>query len=708
MLNYNEYEKAIFDWLMEKHNIDKSFTFSVRQKAMKGSETDYFIGTKTSMYFGTTFWTIPVYYPGSSTDLIDLFFKYTDDNYYTYYFEFTQAKNRPENQNKLAITFLNLIKPKIKKEFQLLSETNEEHKMETFRIRSRKEKYESIEDLINDVNQDIEKVFPIVQFGIDKVKLTDPAFEAHRITPDEFDKLIGKLNKRLGDHRKDRSVVQNRISPKYSLNQILYGPPGTGKTFRSIKLALEIIDDEEERKLDWNNWDACKALYDKRVNEGRIGFVTFHQSMSYEDFIEGIKPVEPTSDKENLSYAIQDGIFKNISLAAANRNNLNFELAYSKLLEDFKINENGINIKEPNFKVKINLCENGIDLDVESDTYIKKIYKSGLKYVSESQRFVGTWGKVYKLVFKLLTEKYGYRNEIENIKKNYVLIIDEINRGNVAQIFGELITLIEDTKRMGMPEALKVMLPYSKKYFEVPDNLYIIGTMNTADRSVEALDAALRRRFSFTEMPPETHLLNPYIRLGKAWGDFWIETDSKDFWKKWHAVESGILDLAGLSKDEKAYTELTKKWKENQLGEWRQITNYESIFANSIIDSNNGIRLDLLLNTINMRIEKLLDKDHQIGHSYFLSVNSIDDLKAAFQNKIIPLLQEYFFGDYAKIGLVLGKGFVEKNPNKTIFAEFDSELSSELSERPSYTIKNVLQMTDVDFRSAIDLLIGAK
>ncbi len=532
--------------------------------------------------------------------------------------------------------------------------------------------------------------------------------EKYIITKADFERSLERIikikNKLL--MAKEREVGDTKV--EFQKNQILFGPPGTGKTFRSIKLALEIINDDEERKLDWNNWDACKSLYNRRVNEGRIGFVTFHQSMSYEDFIEGIKPVEPTSDEENLSYAIQDGIFKNICLAAANRNNLNFEFAYSKLLEDLKINENGITIKEPNFKVKINLSENGIDLDVESDTYIKKINKLGLKYVSESQRFVGTWGKNYKSIFKLLTEKYGYRNETENIKKNYVLIIDEINRGNVAQIFGELITLIEDTKRMGKPEALKVMLPYSKKYFEVPDNLYIIGTMNTADRSVEALDAALRRRFSFTEIPPETHLLNPYNRLGKAWGDFWIETDSKDFWGKWDDVESGILDLAGLIKDEKAYTELSRSWKEKQLAEWRQITNYESIFANSIIDSNNGIRLDWLLNTINTRIEKLLDKDHQIGHSYFLSVNSMEDLKAAFQNKIIPLLQEYFFGDYGKIGLVLGKEFVLKDTTKAIFADFDSELASELSERPTYTIKNALSMDDEAFKSAISALMASK
>jgi 5-methylcytosine-specific restriction protein B len=135
--------------------------------------------------------------------------------------------------------------------------------------------------------------------------------------------MLTRLNQRFVRYGEDKQIVNSSIEVKimetnYPLNQILYGPPGTGKTYNSIKLALQIINDEEEKNLDWNNWSECKALYDKRVYEGRIGFVTFHQSMSYEDFIEGIKPVEPSSDKENLSYSIQDGIFKNISLASSN------------------------------------------------------------------------------------------------------------------------------------------------------------------------------------------------------------------------------------------------------------------------------------------------------------------------------------------------------------------------------------------------------
>jgi 5-methylcytosine-specific restriction protein B len=183
--------------------------------------------------------------------------------------------------------------------------------------------------------------------------------------------------------------------------------------------------------------------------------------------------------------------------------------------------------------------------------------------------------------------KADYSDYTKKAMCPYVLIIDEINRGNVSQIFGELITLIEDDKRMGNQEALVATLPYSKKGFGVPPNLYIIGTMNTADRSVEALDTALRRRFCFEEMLPQPEKI---LDEGKIYDEYQIDL-----------VE--------------------------------------------------------LLQTINKRIEKLLDKDHQIGHSFFMSVLTIGGLKHVFQYKIIPLLQEYFFGDYGKIGLVLGKDF---------------------------------------------------
>ncbi len=226
-------------------------------------------------------------------------------------------------------------------------------------------------------------------------------------------------------------------------------------------------------------------------------FTTFHQSFSYEDFIEGIKPIMEEG-KETISYKIENGIFKDLCLKA--------------------------------------------------------------------------------------------QNDTEN---RYAIFIDEINRGNVSAIFGELITLIEPDKRIGAVNELKVKLPYSKREFGVPKNVDIIGTMNTADRSVEALDTALRRRFSFIEMQP-----NPNVLL-------------------------------------------------------------DSEYQN--------VDLKQLLETINQRIEVLIDKDHQIGHSYFIGIQNLEDLKQTFKDKIIPLLEEYFYGDFGKIGLVLGGSFIYQEENNAKF-----------------------------------------
>ena len=282
-------------------------------------------------------------------------------------------------------------------------------------------------------------------------------------------------------------------SPQNPLNQILFGPPGTGKTYNTVNMALDIVCPIEGSQWEKEQRKDARDKYQKMLKGGRIVFVTFHQSMSYEDFIEGIKP-EPTEDGK-ITYEVKDGIFKELCAKA------------------------------------------------------KK---------DESQ--------------------------------NYVMIIDEINRGNVANIFGELISLIEDDKRLGASEELHAELPYSHTIFGVPKNVYIIGTMNTADRSVEALDSALRRRFTFKEMMPKSELVP----------------------------------------------------EEN---------NVRSIFE-----------------IINQRIEVLKDREHQIGHSYFMDVENEDDLKDVFYDKIIPLLQEYFYGDYEKIQLVLGEGFVKKDSASVKFA----------------------------------------
>ena len=242
---------------------------------------------------------------------------------------------------------------------------------------------------------------------------------------------------------------------------------------------------------------------------------------------------------------------------------------------------------------------------------------------------------------------FSFIEKAKDPSNKYAIFIDEINRGNVANIFGELITLIESDKRLEAKNEMKVILPYSKKEFGVPKNLDIIGTMNTADRSVEALDTALRRRFSFEEVLP-----NPGM----------------------------VREVLG----EKA--------------------NFE------------GIQLDEVLERINYRIERLIDRDHTIGHAFFLKLKDVEDFKAGlvdvFCDNIMPLLQEYFYNDYPKIGLVLGSGFVQvlDNDKKELeFAEFDAEGRDDYMDRVLYrlTSKEDLRQGDT-LERALNTLMGVK
>ena len=416
-----------------------------------------------------------------------------------------------------------------------------------------------------------------------------------------------------------------------SLNQILYGPPGTGKTYNSIFYAVAIIENKEFSEIEAEsktNFDEVKRRYDRYISEGKIVFTTFHQSMGYEDFIEGIKPVVIGGETQQVIYKVVDGIFKELCNTASSKIISNFENSYQAFLDELSSKEEGIKLVAGKETIGISLMENGFDLKIDSNSYIKSISKAGLKYVSDSQSFVGIWGKYYKAIFKNLSDNYGYKTESTDLNQKYVLIIDEINRGNVSQIFGELITLIEEDKRSDGKVAFKVTLPYSKKPFEIPNNIYIIGTMNTADRSVEALDTALRRRFSFIPMMPKEDTL---------------ET------------------------------------------------------------THDGINLMKLLQTINNRLRVLKDNDHTIGHAWLWNVNNLDGLKEVFGNKILPLLQEYFYNDYEKLGLVLGDPFFRKHQivDGDLFASFSggNGLAGQYDQTYQYQLKSMGELTIDDFKS---------
>lgn len=404
-------------------------------------------------------------------------------------------------------------------------------------------------------------------------------------------------NKEIRNNGNEISNKKENQNPL--LNQILYGPPGTGKTYYTIDKALEIISKEEKIQIPSEDDRANrKKLFDEYVEKGQIVFTTFHQSYGYEEFIEGIKPILNDDDNiQELKYEIKDGVFKELCKKALdNRDSIkNFNFYIDKLKEKTKEDDNNPEkyFELPNTKYSIqyrggetfrikfdDMSKNYRDYPVNIDN-IEKLYKTS----STDEIYNSAYVKAILNYLKLQgLEDYKEKDEKTNLP--YIIIIDEINRGNVSKIFGELITLIEPSKRIGEKEELKITLPYSGEKFGVPKNVYIIGTMNTADRSITSLDIALRRRFEFIEMMP---------------------------------------DVSKLSMD------------------------------------CEGINLQELLKAINTRIEYLLDREKTIGHAFFIGVDSLEKLKKVFQNKIIPLLQEYFYNDYALIDAVLNEnGMLEK------------------------------------------------
>lgn len=451
---------------------------------------------------------------------------------------------------------------------------------------------------------------------------------------DYVKRLIQLLNINLDDNK-----IDTVLKPNLRLNQILYGPPGTGKTYNTKNIAVEIIKGKKNRTRQEINDE-----YTELVKANQIVFTTFHQSLSYEDFIEGIKP--ETIDG-TINYEIKDGIFKKFCLSANPKNTDSFESAYDKLLDELR-KEEYIKLKTSynmsDFAVSLNRNGNLNLLTGDDMKHNGVLTKERLILRLNNEDSIKYWQGYYDGVINYMTEKLNFKPTLKNENKNFVFIIDEINRGNIPAIFGELITLLEEDKRKGNNEQIEVTLPYSNEKFSIPNNVYVIGTMNTADRSVEALDTALRRRFSFLEIPSQPELIS-------------------------------------------------------SVGELRE--------GDGIVED---INLVVLLKTINKRIEKLLSKDHHIGHSYFLKVANLKDLKSIFQNNIVPLLQEYFFGDYGKIGLILGENFFEpvELDNDYIFAPFNGYDGYGLSDRPIYNIKNIEEMNDEEFQTAINFLLNGQ
>lgn len=455
-----------------------------------------------------------------------------------------------------------------------------------------------------------------------------------------FEDILNNSNLSIIKLRENEKMLSE--NQNLSLNQILYGPPGTGKTYHTIDKALEILGENLKSR------DEKKAKFDEYVKNGQIVFTTFHQSYGYEEFVEGIKPmINNEANSQEIQYEIKDGVFKelcekankNYFLSNKNKN----EIDLDKLIFEFAnyINQNFIN-KGDEFPLENKVSIKKILLN-SKDEYRSFLLGGSIKspqrltidiikrdYLDFKNRKILSFKDIkpkydsqsdyhgnaiyYFMFYNKLKEFENIQNEKFKIKKenlnSYIIIIDEINRGNVSKIFGELITLIEPSKRIGEKEELKVRLPYSGDEFGVPKNVYILGTMNTADRSITSLDAALRRRFEFIEMMP---------------------------------------DVSKLSDDYK------------------------------------DVNLRELLKAINTRIEYLLDREKTIGHAFFIDVENLEDLKKVFQNKIIPLLQEYFYNDYALISAVLNdNGMIYKDKEDDKYLQKIKNLDNVDSDRVIY------------------------
>jgi len=525
---------------------------------------------------------------------------------------------------------------------------------------------------------------------LQKLKTTEVMIPFYKISYDAWlAELAEKEEKNVTVAEESSKIIVSNVEKKplnVDKNIILYGPPGTGKTYSSVLYAVSIIEEMPFKEIQEEEYYNVYKRYLEYKEDGLIDFVTFHQSFSYEEFIEGIRPVvtsEEDSDTGNeIEYEISDGLFKKFSNRAETPIDygMSADLGIHKNPSIWKISLSGNGDNEirkdsmDNNHIRIGWDEYGEEVSDSTD-FSKIGGKSALNafynemkigdivlsaYSNELIDAIGvvtgepewhdeyptykrqrsvdwlakdlskniadinagknmTRSTLYKLtisvsdVMRLLREMKPELFSQEVSIPNRVFIIDEINRGNISKIFGELITLIEPSKRINAKEEMRTTLPYSGQKFGVPDNVYIIGTMNTADRSIAMLDTALRRRFSFNEMIPNPELLK------------------------------------GIKVE--------------------------------------GIDIERLLELLNKRITILFDRDHTIGHSYFLPLKNnptIEHLGIIFENRIIPLLQEYFYDNYERIRLILGDNqktidehrFITQNSNMyDLFGDADIHLS---------------------------------
>lgn len=353
---------------------------------------------------------------------------------------------------------------------------------------------------------------------------------------------------------------------------ILQGAPGCGKTYITTELAVYLCDGEVP-----STREELKKRYKELQKEGRVEFTTFHQSLDYEEFVEGLKPDTDSLNDKEMRFVVKSGIFKRICQAASATTTSNLKEAYNSFAEDVVNYDDIYKINMPNgsmFGVTINGKGN-------LSLYTGKDFKLNgtLTYENIEKFFYGAdldyWKCYFKGIIDVLKKDYKLAAENKDANKPYVLVIDEINRANVSKVLGELITLLEKNKRLGGEDEFTVTLPYSGENFGVPDNLYIIGTMNTADRSLGYIDYAVRRRFAFMTIEAKSDVIREFYN------------GNGELMKKELLLFTSVSDLI-----------------------------------------KDNLNPDFDLNNI------------MVGHSYFLA-KSDDDFELNLEYKIRPLLEEY-------------------------------------------------------------------